>query len=140
MPKFALHLTHLLLQLTPTVTIYIHGNFDLVTALEPQLKGFKNEDGISNVRIDDRTISRLSLSPQDAKDQVVINLFFTDGSHTTEAFLGHAAMTKLNDRFAKQLSIDVSQSGVEYAVNGPTNATSVKGIHAAGDAINTFKV
>jgi thioredoxin reductase len=140
MPKFALHLTHLLLQLTPTVTIYTNGNPDLITAIEPQLKGFKKEDDISNVKIDDRTISRLAMSPQGAKDEVVIDLFFTDGTQTIEAFLGHAAMTKLNDHFAEQLSIDVSQSGAEYVVNGPTNVTGVKGIHAVGDAINMFKV
>jgi thioredoxin reductase len=140
MPKFALHLTHLLLQLTPTVTIYTHGNPDLGTTLAPLLQEFKNEEGVSNVNIDNRTISRLVLSRKDAEDQVVIDVFFTDGTQTTEAFLGHAATTKLNDSFAEQLSIDVSPSGAEYTVNGPTNATVVKGIYAAGDATNMLKV
>jgi thioredoxin reductase len=135
MPKYTLHLAHLLSQLTATVTIYTHGNTELVSTLEPLIAKATNKP--STVNIDQRTISRIALvSPGDT----TVEIHFTDGTSTTEAFLGHAAMTKLNGPFAEQLGVDVAQTGAEYAITGPTNGTNVKGVFAAGDATAMLKV
>ncbi|KAL1604769.1 hypothetical protein SLS60_004309 [Paraconiothyrium brasiliense] len=136
MPKFTLHLTHLLSQLTATVTIYTHGNTELAATLETQLDQSTNKT--SSVKVDTRTISRLVLK---SSTDTAIELQFTDGTIATEAFLGHAAITKLNAPFAEQLGIDVNpQTSAEYVVSGPTNKTNVKGVYAAGDAMSMFKV
>jgi thioredoxin reductase len=135
MPKFAMHLTHLLSQLTPEVTIYTHGNKDLAADLQARLA--QSVGKASKVNVDNRRITRLELkSPQESTMQI----HFDDETSTTECFLGHAAITTLNGSFAEQLGIDVSQSKAEYVVNGPTNMTNVEGVYAAGDATSMFKV
>lgn len=135
-PKFALHLSHLLSQLTATVTIYTHGNTDLEKTLEAQLA--HSIESPPEPRIDSRTIQRIVLK---SSVGAAIELQFTDGSTATEAFIGHAPITKINTPFSQQLGIELNvQTSAEYVVNGPTNMTNVKGVYAAGDAMSMFKV
>jgi len=133
-PKYALHLTHLLSQLTSTVTIYTHGNTDLATDLRTRLVELTQP---SSVNIDNRTITRLTL---ESPAQSTMQIHFADNTIATEDFIGHAAITRLNGPFADQLGIDVSPSGAEYLVSGPTNETNVKGVYAAGDTMTMLKV
>jgi thioredoxin reductase len=135
-PKYALHLTHLVSQLASTVTIYTHGNTELASKLEHLLE--RATDPPSKTNIDTRTIARLSLQ---SPNTPTVSILFTDGSTAVEAFLGHAAITKLNGPFAEQLGLDVNpQTGAEYMVSGPENRSSVMGVYAAGDAMNMLKV
>lgn len=130
-----MHLTHLLSQLTPIVTIYTHGDKALASTLESLLG--KAENKPSTVKVDARPISRLVLH---IEQEVSITIHFKDGSSATESFLGHAPVTKLNGPFAEQLGVDISPNGSEYIVNGPTNATNVEGVYATGDSISMLKV
>jgi thioredoxin reductase len=129
-------MTHLLAQLTSIVTIYTHGNTELASSLEKHLTQPINR--LLSVKIDSRKISRLVLK---SATDTLIELQFTDGTAALERFLGHAAITQLDTSFAEQLGIGVNtQTSAEYLVAGPENATNVKGVYAAGDAMTMFKV
>lgn len=130
MPQFALHLSHLSNQLVGGVTIYTNGNTDLTAQLEPSLvnKPWKT---------DNRKIKKVALKTA-GKPPMVIT--FEDGTTATEDFIGHAPIPKLNGAvFAEQLGLEMTQAG-DYAIFGPFQETSVKGVYAAGDNMNMFKV
>lgn len=129
MPQFALHLSHLSNQLVGKVTIYTNGNTDLTAQLAPALvnKPWKT---------DNRKIAKLSLK---TPGQPTVHIKFEDGTTTTEDFIGHAPIPKLNGPFVEQLGLELSQSG-DYAINGLFQETSFKGVYAAGDTMNAFKV
>ncbi len=134
-PRYTLHLVHLLAQLTSMVTVYTHGNVDLESTLQVAFAQCNSYP--ATVRIDNRPIARFVLDSHQPKS---IRICFSDETWVEEAFLGHAAVSKINGPFADQLGIDLSPSGAEYAVSGPTNATNVKGVYAAGDSMSMFKV
>jgi thioredoxin reductase len=134
-PKYALHLTHLVAQLRSVVTLYTHGNAELASQLQSLLSQSIEKPAL--VKVDSRRLARLSIKEACAK---TVDITFADGTVCEESFLGHAPITKLNGPFAAQLNINVSRTGAEYIVSGPTNATNVKGVYAAGDSTNMLKV
>lgn len=119
-------------QLTQFVTIYTNGNTSLAASLTS-----KPLQDVGSVKIDNRTITRLDLESPTA---TTVNIYFTDGSVKSEEFIGHAPYTQVNGPFAEQLGIELTEGGSAYKVSGLANATNVKGVYAAGDVVNVFKV
>ncbi|CAJ2504432.1 Uu.00g118260.m01.CDS01 [Anthostomella pinea] len=130
MPQFTFHISHLATQLANSVTIYTHGNEELAATLAPTLEG-------KPWKTDTRKIAKLALK---SPGGTAVEITFEDGSTATEAFIGHSPMARVRGPFAEQLGLKLSQSGGEYEVFGPFNRTSVKGVFAAGDTVNMFKV
>ncbi|KAM3440346.1 hypothetical protein NHJ13734_003364 [Beauveria thailandica] len=85
-------------------------------------------------RLNDRDIASLTLGPQISG----ITISFADGSSVQEAFLAHKPPTKLNGPFAAQLRVELTPAG-HVKVTPPFEATSLKGVYAAGDCATAMK-
>ncbi|CAG8972409.1 hypothetical protein HYALB_00007163 [Hymenoscyphus albidus] len=131
MPKYAVHMAHLSAQHAPNqVTIYTNGSPSLS-------KEIKQISGSSpGWKTDDRVIKSLEMHPD---SNYGIDIKFEDGSQATEAFLAHSPFTVPRGPFKEQLGIQLGPTG-DYAVDGPSNETNVKGVFAAGDCMTMFKV
>ena len=126
---YAMHAARQATPFTKKVVIYTNGNEDLASQF---LEAF---DGCSVFSADARKIKKLEKGL--VKAEVILH--FEDGSLTTEAFLGHAPMTKAKGPFADQLGLETTPTG-DLVANPPFAQSNLSGVFVAGDNSSPMKV
>ncbi|ORY14662.1 hypothetical protein BCR34DRAFT_585632 [Clohesyomyces aquaticus] len=126
---YAMHAARHATPLSKKVVIYTHGNADLAAQFEAAFHG------APAFSTNPKVISKLTKGPSGGE----VTLHFSDGTSTTEAFLGHAPLTRAKGPFAEQLGLEVGPMG-DLVVKPPFQQTSVKGVFAAGDCSSPFKI
>ncbi|KAI5863058.1 FAD/NAD(P)-binding domain-containing protein [Durotheca rogersii] len=114
-------------QLSEEVTLYTHGNDEFAAKLTPLAAAAK-----AKFKVDSRPIKRFV----DTGSSLTIE--FADGSTNHETFLVHNPKTGVNGSFVEQLGLALSPIG-DIQAAGPFFQTSVRGVFAAGDAVNPYK-
>jgi len=126
---YAMHAARHGTQLSKKVVIYTHGDEALAAEF---VTAFAGSPVFS---VDSRKIKKLVKGPKKAG----IILQFEDGTETTEAWLGHAPLTKAKGPFAEQLGLATSPMG-DLVANPPFNQSSEKGVFLAGDNSSLMKI
>jgi pyruvate/2-oxoglutarate dehydrogenase complex dihydrolipoamide dehydrogenase (E3) component len=126
---FTMHAAQQATQLTKKVVIYTNGNEDLASQFVAAF------NGSSVFSADSRKIKKLVKGPHKAD----VNMHFEDGTEKTEAFLGHAPITKAKGSFAEQLGLTTTPMG-DFIANPPFAQSSVSGVFVAGDNSAPMKI
>jgi pyruvate/2-oxoglutarate dehydrogenase complex dihydrolipoamide dehydrogenase (E3) component len=126
---FAMHAARHGTQLSKKVAIYTNGDEALAAEFVAAFAGS------SVFSADSRKIKKLIKAPEKAN----VILQFEDGTETTEAWLGHAPLTKTKGPFAKQLGLASTPMG-DLVANPPFSQSSEKGVFVAGDNSSFMKI
>jgi pyruvate/2-oxoglutarate dehydrogenase complex dihydrolipoamide dehydrogenase (E3) component len=126
---YAMHAARHGTQLSTKVVVYTNGDKALAAEFVTAFAG-------SPVfRADSRKIKKLVKGVEKAE----VILQFDDGTETTEAFLGHAPLTKAKGPFAEQLGLATTPMG-DLMADPPFSQSSVKGVFLAGDNSSPMKI
>ncbi|KAF2106348.1 hypothetical protein BDV96DRAFT_591064 [Lophiotrema nucula] len=115
-------------QMTEKVTIYTNGATELTESILLMIKESPS------IQVDSRPIEALALG---AGEQSV-DISFTTGDSVNEAFLVHKPKCEMSGPFARQLGLELTSAG-DIKASPPFQATSVKGVYAAGDVATPAK-
>ena len=127
-PKAVLHMAYMARRLARNVVVYTDGADDVAEQVALGIKpGF-------NLTIERRSIERLSKGAGDS--EVIVHL--KGGEQQTQGFLVHRPKTEVNGPFARQLALELTESG-DIKTSQPFFETSVPGCFAAGDCATFMK-
>lgn len=127
-PKFALHMAYMARRLAKKVVVYTDGADDVAEQVALLIKpGF-------NLTIERRSIECLSKGT--GESDVIVHL--EGGEQQTQGFLAHRPKTEVNGPFARQLALDLTESG-DIKTSQPFLETSVPGCFATGDCATFMK-
>lgn len=127
--SYAMHAARQATRFTKKVIVYTNGSEDLASQFVAAF------NGCSIFNVDSRRIKKLAKTP--VKAQVILQ--FEDGSETTEAFLGHAPITRAKGPFAEQLGLSTTPTG-DVLANSPFAQSSVSGVFVSGDNSTPMKI
>jgi pyruvate/2-oxoglutarate dehydrogenase complex dihydrolipoamide dehydrogenase (E3) component len=116
-------------QLSKKVVIYTNGDEALTAEF---VTAFAGSPVFS---ADSRKIKKLLKGTE--KAQVILQ--FEDGTEATEAFLGHAPLTKAKGPFTEQLGLVTTPMG-DLVANPPFSQSSETGVFVAGDNSGPMKI
>ncbi|KAE8337068.1 hypothetical protein BDV24DRAFT_177933 [Aspergillus arachidicola] len=120
----ALHTVWQARQFAASVRVYTHGDEDLARALETRIS--------PDARIAIQTTPIQSLQPgSDSPSQVIVHL--TDGSSIVESHVYHRPASQLQGPFARQLNLELTESGAIRISARVPYMTSLDGVYAGGD-------
>ncbi|BAE56601.1 hypothetical protein AFCA_010978 [Aspergillus flavus] len=120
----ALHTVWQARQFAASVRVYTHGDEDLARALETRIS--------PDARIAIQTTPIQSLQPgSDSPSQVVVHL--ADGSSIVESHVYHRPASQLQGPFARQLNLELTESGAIRISARVPYMTSLDGVYAGGD-------
>ncbi|UKZ72375.1 hypothetical protein TrVFT333_000004 [Trichoderma virens FT-333] len=124
----ALNLARMAKRLAEKVVIYTNG----ATELMDQIVAALGSDPV--ITFDNRRVVRLEKVDEDRSETIV---YFDDGSSVSQGFLVHKPKTEVNGPFAKQLSLEMTETGA-IKTNLPFYETSVNGVFAVGDCASSM--
>ncbi|KAE8416759.1 hypothetical protein BDV36DRAFT_309920 [Aspergillus pseudocaelatus] len=120
----ALHTVWQARQFAASVRVYTHGDEGLARALETRIS--------PNAGITIETTTIQSLEPgADSPSQVVVHL--VDGTSIVESHVFHRPASQLQGPFARQLNLELTESGAIRISARVPYMTSLDGVYAGGD-------
>ncbi|KAE8152953.1 hypothetical protein BDV25DRAFT_169722 [Aspergillus avenaceus] len=120
----ALHTVWQARQFAASVHVYTHGDEDLARALETRIA--------PDAGITIETTSIQSLQPgTDSPTQVIVHL--ANGTSIVESHVYHRPASQLQGPFARQLNLELTESGAIRISARVPYMTSVDGVYAGGD-------
>ncbi|GIJ88189.1 hypothetical protein Asppvi_007107 [Aspergillus pseudoviridinutans] len=111
-------------QYNSQVHVYTNGDHELAQALQTR----KPPD--TGITIEGKGILRLE---PDISTSLGVVIYLLDGTATTEAFLYHCPTPQLCGPFARQLDLELAESGAIHVSARAPYMTSMDGVYAAGD-------